>query len=229
MIELLCSSVDCLFESYLIRLCRMSSPRLCWLMRQVEQGRSGFVSFPYSADTKREKVKFTLGDTRGGPLGFRPVIKVALSAVHDAISSCIVTDKGHKSTSQGHTVVAFRIQQPLAGGDPDAVRIDRANSIVDVNGLSVDVSDGAMQVVDADIAGGGSHGSDASLADGTGGASQALQQCAFGRRVSNTLKAQSSVEAAAASWQTDDEGKVSKPTAVSGKLNDALDPAGLLQ
>jgi len=90
----------------------MSSSRLLWLIDEVHKGRSASVSFSYNAVTCREKLKFVLEDAYSCTNVYRPCILAALTSLHAAVLTSIVTDKGHKSHTNGNTIVEFWIQQP---------------------------------------------------------------------------------------------------------------------
>ena len=77
----------------------VSQGRLDWLINQIHGGRSSSVRFSYNHVTRIEKVSFSLEPYDGMKKSiFRLCVMGALQAVHIAMSSCIVTDKGHRDT-----------------------------------------------------------------------------------------------------------------------------------
>ena len=90
----------------------MSLNRFQWLTCEVHKGRSVFVTFSYNAKSRKEKIKFVLEDDYSVRTVYRPCVMAALSAVHAALLNCIVTDKGHRSTNGGNTIIEYWLQQP---------------------------------------------------------------------------------------------------------------------
>lgn len=103
--------------------------RLQWLTAEIHHGRCAQVSFSYNAQSRKEKIKFTLDSSYGVAGVYRPLLFGALLAAQHALDSSITTDKGHKS-SDGITVVEFWCQQlPEARTDVTTAVVQQADVI----------------------------------------------------------------------------------------------------
>ncbi len=135
----------------------MSLNRLQWLISEVHKGRSVFVTFSHNQVTQREKVKFVLDDAYSTATVYRPCVMAALSAVRVAVSSSIVTDKGHKSKSDNRTVMEFWIQQPQSDDGTNTMDIYPPTGDMGVGLPLPQQSDDSIQEGDLDHVSGTAH------------------------------------------------------------------------
>ena len=108
--------------------CVMSEARLSWLAREVSLGRAASVSFSYNSTNMKETVKLVLLDDYAFASFYRPGLLSAIAGVTVAMQSSIVTDKGHRSHSNGTTIIEFWIS--CRGGSFDAPVEPRAQAAV---------------------------------------------------------------------------------------------------
>jgi len=75
-----------------------------WLQGELNKGRELFLSMSYNPDTKKEKLKITLGKACSSSM--RPVASNVIAALPGLFEGLVVTDKGH-TNSAGRTVAEF--------------------------------------------------------------------------------------------------------------------------